>query len=268
VSRDTSASIKFWDGVLERQDASLDLAVYRRHLSRDFRSRINREIYDDRRNRETPRLTTAMLQLFDRLDIDVAAHPNIGDQLADILYQRYVSEQDEKVGAGLAANKGLAERLYHQLWESPGLHGTLVRNPGMPVDLLIMQLDSLMPAVDAGHVARSSVEKERLAIQRTLAVHRDTPADRLASLASHPNSKVRMAIAQNPSTPTQTLVSLLSSESPSIRRLAALNLASSAAAPVELLRRLSQYEDRSVRAAVAANPRTPADILAPSSRAR
>ena len=79
-------------------------------------------------------------------------------------------------------------------------------------------------------------------------------------LASDPEHIVRLAVATNPAAPSEVLVAVVSESYPSTAAAAAA-AADSATSP-DLLRILARHNDPTVRAAAAANPETPSEVIA------
>ena len=73
-------------------------------------------------------------------------------------------------------------------------------------------------------------------------------------LASDPEHIVRLAVVTNPAAPSGVLVAVVSESYPST--------AADPATSPDLLRILARHNDPTVRAAAAANPETPSDVIA------
>lgn len=81
--------------------------------------------------------------------------------------------------------------------------------------------------------------------------------EELQRLASHPEEKVKQAVAQNEQTPVEILQILAQDQASNVRRY----VASHPQTPVEILLKLAQDEDQYVREQVASHPQTPAEAL-------
>lgn len=120
----------------------------------------------------------------------------------------------------------------------------LARNLHTPIDVKPAIARALVPVADDVTLV-------------VVAQDASTPHDVFESLAVHPSSGVRNAVAMNPSVPARVLRVLATDDDPRIRTITA----KSSAVPLDSLVTLASDADASVRTAVAANPSTPTELL-------
>ena len=135
-------------------------------------------------------------------------------------------------------------------------HAEVLEVGALGYDGLVEYYTSLRGAEGATHAEAMAAVRATATLLATR--HESTVADaeRLAVLAEHEDSIVRLCVADNPSAPPEALARL------SRRRETRLPVAGNPSTPPEVLTRLSGHKAWTVRKAVLRNPSTPPEVLA------
>jgi len=180
------------------------------------------------------------------------AAANAAEQLLAVLSTDTTSDELErmlKVGVSYVRRRAAAHPML-----APDLIATILESSDDAMRTAAASNPSLDP--DACHIAAADRSME---VRGAAAANPALPATLLATLATDTATHVRLHAARNPRAESEILTRLAHDENPEVRVVVASRAGADADAGV--LRSLSGDVDPRVCAAVAANPRCPADLL-------